>query len=152
MEKDRIKIVLDTNIFIRIFVGDIEEQMVECVRLLELLEEEGKKVKVYIPQTVVLEIGWVLGGKYYKFSRQKIAKALTSLNSDDIISADKLDFNKGIELFEKYKVKLGDAMIAASDVVQKEKAIIVSYDRDFDKIKGVKKMTPKEAAELIIKK
>ncbi|HFC76845.1 MAG TPA: type II toxin-antitoxin system VapC family toxin [Candidatus Moranbacteria bacterium] len=145
MKKYKTKLVLDTNIFIRIFVGDIKSQMKECLELLKFLTENETNFKIYIPQVVILEIAWVLGGKYYGFSRKKISEALASLGSDDFKIIHKIDFNKGLKIFEKYNVKLGDAMIVANEVVQKENAIIVSYDRDFDKIKEVTRMTPKEA-------
>jgi len=150
MKGVKIKLLLDTNIFIRIFVGDIEKQFKECKRLLELIESIDYQIKIYVPQIVVLEIGWVLGGKYYKFSRKEIVTALTSLKSKNITLVDKIDFAKGLNIFEKYKVKLGDAMIAASEAVQKKGAIIVSYDKDFDRIPGVKRLTPKEATKLVM--
>ncbi len=144
MKENKTRIVLDTNIFIRIFVGDIKGQMKECLKLLEFLAEKENSFRIYIPQVVILEIAWVLGGKYYGFSRKRVSEALASLGSENFKIAHKVDFNKGLDIFEKYNVKLGDAMIVAGDVIQKEKAIIVSYDKDFDKIKGVVKMTPKD--------
>ncbi len=144
MRENKTKVVLDTNIFIRIFVGDIKSQMKECLRLLEFLTENENDFRIYIPQIVILEIAWVLGGKYYGFSRKRVSEALASLGSENFKIAYKVDFNKALDIFEKYNVKLGDAMIVAGDIIQKEKATIISYDKDFDKIKGIVKMTPRE--------
>ncbi len=148
----KIKIVLDTNILVRIFVADIKKQTRECLRLLKFLKEEKSKFRVYIPQIVALELAWVLGGKYYGFSRQKISLILTSLMTENFQIAHKIDLKKGLNIFKKYNVKFGDAIIASADVVWKEGAIIVSYDKDFDKIREVVKMTPGEVLDNIRKK
>ncbi len=149
--KEYSKIFIDTNIFLRVLVEDDAECLRECSRFLEAVGNESK-FRLYISNVVVLEIGWVLK-RFYNFPKKRVIAALRAVEDiKNLRMVNECDFVRGLDIFEKHKVKLGDAMIAASDVVQKEKAIIVSYDRDFDKIKGVKKMTPKEAAELIIKK
>ena len=48
-----------------------------------------------------------------------------------------------IELFEMYSVKFIDCLLASSKLVQKGDAVILSYDRDFDKL-GVRRVEPKD--------
>jgi len=149
MREPKLKFFIDSNVFIRIFVGDVESQMRECLELLNIIEQNNK-IKAYISKVIVLEVGWVLGGGYYKFSKKKVVEALKSMEIKNLHWADKVDFNIGLNIFEKYNVKLGDAMIVANEVIQKDKAVIVSYDKDFDKIAEVTRMTPGEVLRNVI--
>ncbi len=134
---------VDTNIFIRVLVEDSKKHLKECVEFIDFMEK-SEHLKFYISNVVVLEIGWVLK-RFYAFPKNKVNNSLRAVvDIKNVSIVNSVNTEKGLDIFEEYNVKLGDAMIVAGDAVQKKKAIIVSYDRDFDKIDGAIRMTPKE--------
>ncbi len=145
-----IKLFIDTNVFLRMLARDTVKFYKEVKVFFDTVSSSNCEVTTSL--VVLLEIGWTLNS-FYGYKKDEVVIALNSVrNTEGIKLKDiKVDFSYGLDIFEKYKVKLGDAMIAASDVVQKEKAIIVSYDKDFDKISGIKRMEPTEATKLIMK-
>ena len=54
---------------------------------------------------------------------------------------DDVDPVFALKMFQDHSVKFIDAMIASNSLVSKGEMIIVSYDRDFDKM-GVKRIEP----------
>ena len=144
------KLFVDTNVFLRVLIGDNSKQYKESKEFFEAISDNSK-MKIYSSLVILMEIGWTLNS-FYGYKKKEIIVALNSVEKTDGVKLvnGKVDFVKGMELFEKHKIKLGDAMIVASDVVQKERAIIISYDKDFDKVEGVKRITPKEATKLIV--
>ena len=56
---------------------------------------------------------------------------------------DNYQLSKSVEIFEKKPVKYIDAMIASVEPIQEKKWVVVSFDKDFDKI-GVLRKEPGE--------
>jgi len=130
---------IDTNIFIRVLVKDDEKLFQDCKKLLSLVREG--KIKAFTSTLVLTEVDWVLEG-YYQFEKEKAIKGLKGiLKLKNLKFVDKFDFLLAIEIYEKYPIKFIDALIASNPQIFKKEAIVVSYDKDFDKI-GVKRMEP----------
>ncbi|GEM_PF-712017 len=142
--KETKKLFIDTNIFVRALTNDNKKLSVEAIDFLDFANKTTN-VKSYTSVVVLMEIGWVLSS-FYGYNKSEIILALSSIEkmTGIKISNIEINFKKGIRYFKKHHIKLGDAMIVAGDIIQKEKAIIVSYDKDFDKIKEVVRMTPRE--------
>jgi predicted nucleic-acid-binding protein len=61
---------VDTNILVRFILGDDPVQSARA----EMIVQEG----VFVPITVMLELGWVLGSRY-SFDRKQLAETLAAL-------------------------------------------------------------------------
>lgn len=73
----------------------------------------------------------------------KAFKSIINLRGLEI--CDQYDYLKeAVELWEKYSVKFIDALIASNKEILEKKIIIVSYDKDFDKLTVIRQ-EPKEA-------
>lgn len=133
------KLFLDTNIFLRFFLKDNESQYQNVCRLFAKIEEGG--FKPYASSIVILELNYVIRN-VYKLPIDEVfnyIKAIKEMRGMTVI--DKTDMNNAISLYKKYKIKLGDCFIASQ---LPEEAVLVSYDKDFKKIKELQSQTPDE--------
>jgi predicted nucleic-acid-binding protein len=131
---------LDSNIFLRPIVKDNLERVKEC----EILFEKIKKgeLKVFTFNLILAEIVWVCAS-FYQIKKEEILKILKSiLKFKNLKIIDDFNSYLAIELYEKYNIKFIDALIASNPAIFQKKAIVVSYDKDFDKI-GIKRKEPK---------
>lgn len=132
---------LDSNIFLRPAVKDDLQKVKECEVLFGKIKKE--EIKVFTSNLVLAEIVWVCSN-FYGLQKEEIIKILGGiLKFKNLKIIDKFDPFLTMELFEKYNVKFIDVLIASNPQISQKKVIMVSYDRDFDKI-GVKRKEPKE--------
>jgi predicted nucleic acid-binding protein len=136
---------LDTNIFLRFLIIDDKKAHNECKALFELIED--KKVRATTSSIVFAEIVWVLGS-FYKFPKSKINEALLSFIRIGIGFSEGIDMLQAMNGYETHNVKFIDALISANRIFMKSKAIIVSYDKDFDKL-NMQRVTPNKIIELV---
>lgn len=134
------KYLIDTNVFIRFLVKDNERMFKDCEHLFLSLEKGS--VLGFVPSHVMTELVWVLQS-FYRFEKQKIVSALKSFEIHGISIDDRFNFPLAVELFEAFNVKFIDALLASHKLIQERKAVIVSYDKDFDKL-GVLRKEPRE--------
>ena len=88
------------------------------------------------------EIDWVLES-FYKFPKERVIEGLSSiLKLKNLKIKDEFNSHLALEIYEKFPIKFIDALIASNLQIFQKKAIIVSYDRDFDRI-GLKRVEPK---------
>lgn len=123
---------IDSNLILRFILDDSGAERTE-----KLLK--GKR-KFILTDVTVAEIVWVLGS-FYKWDRETIADVITGLINLDSIISDRELFLITLKLFKMYKVDFIDAYLAAS-VIRDGKGNIYSSDRDFDKIRGIKRVEP----------
>jgi len=69
-------VFVDTNVFLRFFVRDVDSQYEKARTLFE--KAEAGKIKLETSELVVAEIVWVLES-FYGFSRKEIVEVLTTL-------------------------------------------------------------------------
>ena len=117
----------------RYLLGDTEAHKVK-----EILK--GKNTLI-IPDIVIAEVVWTLG-RFYKWPKEKIAQFLFVL-----LKGKNIEFNENIifpalSTFLKYNIRYTDAYISVVMKRSKTKDIY-SFDRDFDKIKGINRLEPK---------
>lgn len=130
---------IDTNIFIRVFVKENEKTFKKCCEFLQLVEK--KKIKAWTSSLVLVEIDWVLES-FYKFKKQRAVEALESISKlRGLKVINEANIALALDLYKRRNIKLIDALIASNPKVMRGETTIVSYDRDFEKIK-VKRMTP----------
>jgi predicted nucleic acid-binding protein len=132
---------IDSNIFLRTLLRDEEKTFRDCVGFLN--EVKKGKIKAFTSNLILAEINWTLL-RFYKFPKEEIIKGLYSiLKLKNLKFIDKFDSNLTIEIYKKFSIKFIDALIASNPQIYQKKAIVVSYDRDFDKI-GIIRKEPKD--------
>ncbi len=132
---------IDTNIFLRVLVKEDEGVFKDCQKFLNLIRQN--KIKASTSTIILSEIDWVLES-FYKFPKEKVIEGLSSiLKLKNLKITDRFNPDLAIEIYKNSLVKFIDALIASNPQIFQKKVIVVSYDKDFDKI-GVKRKEPKE--------
>ena len=127
----------DTNIFVRFLLND-DGKLSPLAREIIIGCEQEKYSLTIIP-ALVLEIVWLLNS-FYKLPKQETIiklETLAGLNNLNII--DKEIIANTIAIYKEKNVDFLDAFFAASMEALKIKEIF-SFDRDFDKIRGLKRL------------
>lgn len=133
-------VFLDTNIFLRFFTEKESRQGRECRQLFLLMEKN--KLKGVICAVVLLEIYFTLKS-FYRYATHACAKRLERiLELRNLKIDDRFDYAKALELIMKKGVKFNDCLIASLKFFETG-GVIISYDRDFDKL-GLRRAEPKE--------
>lgn len=131
---------IDSNVFLRVLVKENEKSYQDCFKLLEFVQ--SKKIIAITSDLVLAEINWVLES-YYRFDKEKVILALEGIiNLTGLKIKNATDISEAIEFYKSNKVKYIDAVIA-SDRIFKSNGIIISYDRDFDRL-GIKRNQPEQ--------
>ena len=139
---DRRRMVLvDTNVFLRIFVNENEHMFQECREVFELVAHGT--IAAYTNTIALTEIQFVLT-TIYRYPRERIKEALESvLSIPNIKITDDTDARLAIDAYGKTTIKFADCLLASSKRIQEGKCEILSYDRDFDKL-DVRRVEPRD--------
>lgn len=129
---------IDTNVFLRFFLNDHKTHSPAANRLFH--EAKKGKINLITNSLIISEIVFTLGS-YYTLSKKEIIEKIHAIM-----------FFKGLEVLEKnillraiqfYQEKNLDFVDAyASAFAIEYKIEVCSFDRDFDKIKEVKRIDP----------
>ncbi|MFH0740011.1 MAG: type II toxin-antitoxin system VapC family toxin [bacterium] len=128
---------IDTNIFLRTLVNDNEKFFNECVSFLELVK--SRKIKAQTSCLVLSEVSWTLSS-FYNSGKDKVVESLYSIvNLKNLKFNEKFNSSFGVQIYEQNNIKLTDALIASHPKIQSKEMIVVSYDKDFDKLGIIRK-------------
>ncbi len=112
-------IVLDTSALVRFFTKDIGSKSLLVKELFESNEH------LFIPDVVFCELEYVLLGKVYGSSREKVLEAFRFLvNKKNVVVSNEL--HKAVSLYEESKLDLADCIIAVCSYNGK----LASFDRN----------------------
>lgn len=125
-------VFVDTNLILRYLLD--EPQSIFLEKLLK-----GKNTLI-VPDIVIAEVIWTLG-RFYKWPKVKMVSFIVALLKSGNIKSDKNLILSALNIYLKYNVKYTDAYIAALMLRAKQKSIY-SFDRDFDKVKSIKRLEP----------
>ena len=132
--KQGMKIFVDTNIFLRFIDGEKT-----CVSFLNYVKN-GSKI-FYVQSVVVSELVWVLRTSY-EWSVSDVVEILESfLKTTNLKFITKCNIGKAIKLYREINVKYNDCLIVTSMETGNQ---IVSFDREFDRFEGIKRIEPKD--------
>ena len=124
---------LDTNIFLRPVVKDDAQKVIACEGLFRLVTEG--KIKAFTSHLVLAEFVWT-SQKFYQISREEVSNILEGiLGIKNLKIREKFNSSIAIQYYIQSNVKFIDALIASDSSIQKGTVKVVSYDKDFDKIK-----------------
>lgn len=125
-----VKVFLDTNVLVRYATKDDREKFGEVVRFFESVARG--EIVPYLSSVVLLELGFVLK-LVYKFTKFEIMDVVNHMvKMRGVVIVDKTNLKLALELFDKYKVKFSDCLMASS--IPKGVRVF-SYDEDFRKMK-----------------
>lgn len=136
---------IDTNVFLRVAVKENEKVFIECFNFLKTIKEG--RIKTATSNLVFAEIVWSLS-TYYKFPRAKIIATIEGFRNLKIQMIDKFQSELALELFKSFPVKYVDCLIASVKEVHSKKWVVVSYDKDFDKLSVIRKEPGEVVKEL----
>lgn len=138
------KFLLDTNVWLRYFLKDEPEQYKWAGKII-LLAEEGKFLP-YISVITFLEIHYLLLKNYdLSFGKwKKVAEAILEVRN--LVVVDRTDLVSGLENHFETKIKLADYLIASG---LPKGGVLVSWDKDFAKMRGVNFLSPEQAVKLV---
>jgi predicted nucleic-acid-binding protein len=140
---------IDANIFLRVLIKEDEKNYRDCFQLLSLVSE--RKIEAFTSSLVFAEIDWVIEG-FYEFGKKEAIKSLESiLKLKGLKITNTLRMSLALELYKNHNIKFIDALIASNPQIFQKKMIVVSYDKDFDKLK-IKRLEPKEVLKIETKK
>lgn len=125
---------IDTNIIARLYEG-----VDEVVRFWKKVKKDDIKYK--ISAVVIEEMIWLMRS-FYKTNKQEIVdfhKSLLAMDNIKVVS--KCDISLALKVYESLNIKFNDCVIWTS---MESGDQIVSYDKEFDKLFGIKRVEPKD--------
>jgi len=129
------KYFVDTNIFIRLYEGQVEAS--NWIRQIKGMSN----CEIIVPAIVIEEIVWLLG-KFYKAEKKEIVDFVEAiLGMSNVKIKYDYEISEVAKLFKKLNVKFNDCVIAST---MDGNGTIVSNDRDFDRFVGIKRVEPKD--------
>lgn len=133
------KLLLDSNIWIRYLIRDNEVSFRSCLALFEAFEKG--EIRPYISTIILLEIYWVLTS-YYRIQKKEVQRDIEKICAlRGLVILGKTDFRRAFDIHKQVGIKLADCLIAG----QIEQGIVLcTYDKEFAKIPSVRAMTPGE--------
>lgn len=126
------KYLVDTNVFLRFFLKD-NPRYFKIANKFFTQAKKGKVILILIPE-VVFEIDYVLRG-VYSLSKKETTDILANLIKSPVLKVyDRGILIKAVEKYKKLKIELVDIFLY--EKAQKEKLQVLSFDKDFSKIKN----------------
>lgn len=121
--------LIDTNVIIRFLIGDHKEHFEVAKDI--FLKIERSEIDVYILDTVLMEVFFVLT-KFYKLPKNEvIADLKTILALEGVINSDKIILNETLNIIEHKNIDFVDALICAKSSLQGYSKI--SFDTDVNR-------------------
>jgi predicted nucleic acid-binding protein len=132
---------LDTNIILRYLICDDPEKAEACYQLFQKAKQG--KVELIACEAVLAEVVYVLSSpSLYNLSRDEIRSLLLPIiNLKGLKLPQKRLFIRALDIYASQNVDFEDALSIAHMEKRKIKEIY-SYDTDFDKLEGIKRLEP----------
>jgi len=130
---------LDTNLLIRYFTRDDEEKAQRVLKLLKRVERGEERV--ITSPLVLFEIVFTLQS-FYGVPREKIKELLSPIiELRGLKLSNKEIYQLALDIYTEKNISFADAFNAAF-ALKKGIKEIYSYDEDFDKIEGIRRVVP----------
>lgn len=140
---------IDTNIFIALLIDQKTKEHIDTTAFFRFVEKEN--ITLYTSMIVLSELYFLLK-KMFGLSKKRIIIIFIQLiKSRNISIIEEYDLLITLDLFTKHKVAFVDCLISSLKPIQSKKMMVVSYDKDFDKMKIIRK-TPRSIVTKTSKK
>lgn len=134
------KMVVDTNIIIRLLTGDDVEQSPIAKELILKIEENHTQLVVY--PLVVTECVYVLANQF-GYKKRQITESLLNLFDVDCIQVDNSEIvKKALKMYVEHNVDIADALIASQASI--EKLPVITWNRKHFRRLECEYYTPEE--------
>ncbi|OGK19827.1 hypothetical protein A3D80_03910 [Candidatus Roizmanbacteria bacterium RIFCSPHIGHO2_02_FULL_40_13b] len=131
------KYLIDTNIFLRILTRDNEKSFKECVELIEAIK--SGIVDAITTTMVVAEVVWTLES-FYRVNKSEVVTVVRDMvTTNGLKVIDGYGTIEALDLYNTNNIKFVDCLLASIPQVQKKEWAIISYDKEFDKLKIIRK-------------
>ncbi len=131
--------VIDANIILRFLTNDEPVMAKRCQDLLK--KAEANLEAVFLPDIILSDIIWTLEKFYKKHKAEIKALILPIIGLRGIRCQSKDRIRKALTIYTDNNVDWTDALVASWMLSGKQKEFY-SFDQDFDKIEGIKRVTP----------
>jgi predicted nucleic-acid-binding protein len=130
---------IDANVILRFLLDDHPEQSPRCRELLRRVQD-GEET-IFLPEVVVSDTVWTLQ-RFYRWPPDRIRRFVgTLLDLDGVRVNRKATLLEALHLFATLRIDFSDALIAA-EMLRSGREEIYSYDRDFDRVPGLRRVDP----------
>lgn len=136
---------LDTNVFIRFLTGDDEKKAEACYRLFQRVSR-GEEVLMTC-EAIVSEVVYVLASQRagYGLNHEDIrARLVPILTLRGLRIPQKQVYIDALNIYASSSLDFEDAL-AIAHMQQQGVSEIISYDKDFDSIPGIRRIEPEIA-------
>lgn len=149
MNEPETDLFIDTNVFVKLFTADKSPEHKETTNFFRLLERENT---TFYTSIIVLNELYFLLKKFFQLPKNQIVTIFLQLVKNKQLSIiEQHDVLFALNLFSRHKVSFVDCLIGSIKAVRTGKMIVVSYDKDFDKI-HIKRTTPASLVNTILKR
>lgn len=130
---------IDANIVIRFFIGgEPLAQWEAATRLMDALKRDAAHVE--LEDVIVAEVVWAMQTQF-RAPRAIIARDLGDfVDLPGVHNADKPTLRRALALYGSRAIDFADALLAAR--VLSRGRVVLSFDRDFDGIDGIRRIEP----------
>jgi uncharacterized protein len=133
--------LVDANIFVRLLTGDDPQKASRCLALFK--RARLGEVNFTTSESIIAEVAYVLTSpRSYRIPRAAVAAALRPLLVDPGLQIDhKATVLSALDLWKDSTLDFADCMAAARG---RHTGLhgVYSYDRDFDRIPGIRRLEP----------
>lgn len=120
------KIILDTNGFIRVLLNDLPSQVEQVEQL--FIKAKNKIITILVPQIIIFEIEFTLN-KFYGLTKEDVTLKLDSiLNTPYFKIQDKEIFTNCLKIFKENNLSFVDCFLMAK--AKQENSEIFSFDNN----------------------
>jgi predicted nucleic-acid-binding protein len=135
---------VDANVILRFLTGDPPDMAAQARALLAVVD--AGELTLILDEIVIAEMVWVLES-FYGYSHAAIAHVLRELLSHEGLEADnKPGLLAALSLYVGKNVDFADALLAIR-MQQSGISEVFSFDRHFDRLPDIKRVSPGEAAD-----
>ncbi len=124
---------LDTNVLVRLLVGDDARQNARVLGLIEDCANRGELL--FVPLTVILELEWVLRARY-GFARDAILAALVGLlEAREFEFQDEPSVERALDFYRSTSVDFAECLHLASTITH-DRTPFLTFDRTASRLEG----------------
>lgn len=130
---------VDANVILRYLTRDPPEMAEAALRTFTAAQRG--KVRLLLAPITVAEVVWVLES-FYGHPRAHVAQTLTQFLHADGLEIESLDLLiEALALYHEQNLDFADALVATV-ARRKGPPVVYSFDRDFDRVAGLTRLTP----------
>jgi predicted nucleic acid-binding protein len=136
-----VSVFVDANIFIRLLTEDDPQKAARSLALFQ--RAQRGELDLVTSESVVAEVAYVLSSRTtYRIARATVAAALGPLLTDPGIQVEhKASILQALELWKDSNLDFTDCL-SVEHVRRASLDGIYSYDRDFDRVPGIRRLEP----------